>query len=456
MFNRLFLLIISWLLAFPSFTVTKENIPYYNTAKELNEALTKYQYSGSYFSAGLLYVEKEKHHKRYLGFVDSKGELVIPCIYSTYVDYGYDENPGFMVYEFNETGFNIVSNSKRDKQKFGCIDTLGKLIIPFKYDRIDYESSENCFYAYKHLYNTDSTSTYRKFTYTRDGRLLQGNSIYEEKILKIYCTNKDSIICSYQPIDSSNFERCFSGPYCFVPYKEGFIMIDSTGRHLNETLFSSCLVYGDEKSVDPVPERQDLIAVSVRSDTGKEFWGVINKYGNMLIPCVYDSLRDFQTGYYIVSSQSRNYVVDSLNNVLCNFPDSIDFSCLSMVKIPHRNAYLVVYCTKVWMFDENHHLSELQYLDGLDISPFHNGYANIVKTELEETLPAPPPRPGEVSVLPIKEEKYSWGYIDENLKIVVSCIFADASPVAKNGLAKVSDGESEFFIDIHEVGKVCQ
>lgn len=470
MFKRLFLLTISLFLVSSSFAVKKEFLPYYNTAKQLNKALKKYYSYGSTFGAGLLDVEKSTHKEVRRGFVDRNGKLVIPCVFS----------PEFLMEtglsnEFDDLGFCFVHDPKGGNPEdvlvgVGCIDTLGRMFIPYKYDYITYDSLTNRFYAFICLKDT-CIRQYHEFIYSRNGQELSNKLVNESDLLSYSCNDStygyklcDSIVCPCQFVDTTTYDTTYGfsswsfypGPYCFTSHKGKYLMIDSTGHHLNETLFSSIVVYNYlEECLGPIPEHQDQIAVSVESNSGKELWGVINKDGRMLIPCVYDSLRDSQTGYYFVSSQGHNSLVDSLNNVLCSLPDSLDFHFLDMVAIPNSKAYLLVSSEKIWVFDENHLLSELPYLNGLGISPFSNGYAMIVKTDFED-FPAPPPPPGEETSLPtmFKREKNSWGYMDANLNIVVPCIFEDVYPVAKNGLAEVCDGENFFFIDIRKASQI--
>ena len=74
-------------------------------------------YDGSFsFSEGLAVVEMNGKD----GFIDKKGNLIIPCIYEG-------------AFSFSEGFASVKLNGK-----YGFIDRTGKVIIPFKYDGVIY------------------------------------------------------------------------------------------------------------------------------------------------------------------------------------------------------------------------------------------------------------------------------------------------------------------------------
>jgi hypothetical protein len=81
------------------------------------------------FSDGLAIYENDEGK---YGYVDEKGNLVIPCVY-----YAVEWNFGY----FKEGYAGVY---KQDMGKFGVIDKSGKTVLPFKYDGIEYSEGLFC------------------------------------------------------------------------------------------------------------------------------------------------------------------------------------------------------------------------------------------------------------------------------------------------------------------------
>ena len=88
----------------------------------------RYDYVGN-FSEGLAYISKGEK----IGFINKKGEEVIPCRYDYYDD--HENNPGYLC---GEIGFNNglarIRKGDWENGKYGFINTKGEEVIPFIYD----------------------------------------------------------------------------------------------------------------------------------------------------------------------------------------------------------------------------------------------------------------------------------------------------------------------------------
>ena len=213
------------------------------------------KFSGSDFSDGLAGVWKDEKY----GYIDKKGNLVIPMQYK----YEYDEyEGGYGAYSFNEGLALLLRNGK-----WGYIDKKGNEVVSCKYE-IAYDFSDGL----AAVYNGSGWGYIDK----------NGNEV---------------IPCSF------NYAGYFS---------EGYAIVEKDGNHFfinkkGEKVFS----YSFKES--QYARFSDGLA-AIKKDTTGLFVGYIDKNGNEIIPCIYNSYNDFSEGLAVVEKDGIWGFVDKKGN----------------------------------------------------------------------------------------------------------------------------------------------
>lgn len=208
---------------------------------------------------GLARVKDRKTQK--YGFINKKGELVIPCLYD-------------IAYRFSE-GICVVGLI-RDKIEYtyGCINTKGDIIIPIRYDdfpRAGWPYFENGYIAAK----KDGHGTLLGV----DGKPLSGFSWEYDDVSRIY----EGFV---------RFEK--DGKFGFLNAK-GDIVIPAIYD------FADIFVDG-------------IACVSVDDKYGKYKYGGINTDGILVIPCIYDNIFSFENGIALVKKDGQVGLIDKYGN----------------------------------------------------------------------------------------------------------------------------------------------
>ncbi len=201
-------------------------------------------------SKGLVRVQ-DRFTGRY-GFINIKGELIIPCIYN-------------VADNFSSDGLCTVLLGS----KFGCINTKGEIVIPFIYDSLS--KFENGYI----IAGKDGRETLLGI----DGKPLSGFSWEYDEVRRIY---------------------------------EGFARFEKDGKYGFLTATGEVAV---PAKYDYAYDFSNGIAcIEITNEEGKRKYGGINTDGILVIPSIYDSFFEFYNGIALVEKDNQIGLIDVYGN----------------------------------------------------------------------------------------------------------------------------------------------
>ena len=202
-----------------------------------------------YFYRGLARVEKTGK----FGFINRKGEVVVPCKYSRAEDFYWHRLS------------NVGSNGKS-----GYIDTTGAEVIPLKFD---YSESFREGLAYVAINYVDGEGNYRTGKYG-----------FIDETGKLVIENKFKI--------AGDFSEGLA--WAYIESKCGFI--DKTGKEIIPFTWESAEKF-----------QEGLAPVMVN---GK--WGFIDKKGKLVIPCSFEKINSgFSAGKAYVKQNDSSFFINT-------------------------------------------------------------------------------------------------------------------------------------------------
>ena len=214
------------------------------------------KYYGTSFHDGLAAVGN--NDGKY-GFIDKKGELVIPM--------SFDVDEGGVTSEFHE-GYAVVCKN----EKYGYIDKSGKEVIPCNYDAA--------------------------FNFSEGMALV----IKEGKFGFIDAKGKEVIPCEY------SYANHFSEGIAVVQKGDKYQFIDKTGK----------VVLDNSYCVIPSKFQEDFSVVGKEGEKNEYYtqyvYGIIDKNGKEIIPCIYNTCNLFSEGLAVVKKDDIYGFVDKKGN----------------------------------------------------------------------------------------------------------------------------------------------
>jgi hypothetical protein len=214
------------------------------------------KYYGTSFHDGLAAVGN--NDGKY-GFIDKKGELVIPM--------SFDVDEGGVTSEFHE-GYAVVCKN----EKYGYIDKSGKEVIPCNYDAA--------------------------FNFSEGMALV----IKEGKFGFIDAKGKEVIPCEY------SYANHFSEGIAVVQKGDKYQFIDKTGKVVLDNSYCG------------IPSKfQEGFSVVGKEGEKNEYYtqyvyGIIDKNGKEIIPCIYNTCNLFSEGLAVVKKDDIYGFVDKKGN----------------------------------------------------------------------------------------------------------------------------------------------
>lgn len=213
------------------------------------------KYYGTSFHDGLAAVGN--NDGKY-GFIDKKGELVIPM--------SFDVDEGGVTSEFHE-GYAVVCKN----EKYGYIDKSGKEVIPCNYDAA--------------------------FNFSEGMALV----IKEGKFGFIDAKGKEVIPCEY------SYANHFSEGIAVVQKGDKYQFIDKTGKVVLDNSYSG------------ISNFQEGFSVVYKEGEKNEYFtqyvhGFIDKNGKEVIPCIYNTCNLFSEGLAVVEKDGIYGFVDKKGN----------------------------------------------------------------------------------------------------------------------------------------------
>ena len=197
----------------------------------------------------------------YYGFINTLGEEVIPCRYTEVGDFS--------------NGMVVISNGL---DKYGYINRKGEAIIPCKYERAgDFSEGIACVSTGNYINDFEA---YLDFIDT-EGNVIEALS--GKYTWPIFCD------CYGNPTSLPQFEN----GVCQVlnPTDDEFdwpdILIDTKGQPCEQP-----------ESTHETKEEPDIIAFAdgTKDPVGHATWGLKDKAGNVVLPCVFSYIENFSEG----------------------------------------------------------------------------------------------------------------------------------------------------------------
>jgi len=259
------------------------------------------------FHEGLAAIERDEKW----GYINKQGKEVIPCIYEE-------------VREFNKG----IARVKKD-DKWGYIDKQGKEVVPFEYsfhtigpamadDIIDCDSV-----VLYHAYKDNKEGCFNEqgqvvipFVYDNIQDIYDDNLIEVMKDKKkglVDITGKEVLPCIYDKITllGDNFIKVAKDGE-FTGYNDGVLnvisytnskwgLVDRSGKELIPCVHDNILLIGDD--LIKVANGGDFIGDEF--DMGNNKWGLINLEGKEIIPCVYEEIGSFNEGLLNVKKDDK-------------------------------------------------------------------------------------------------------------------------------------------------------
>ncbi|HMX00902.1 MAG TPA: WG repeat-containing protein [Cyclobacteriaceae bacterium] len=335
------------------------------------------------FSNGLACVRDKKYK---FGFINQDGELVVPLIYDNVNSF----SDGLAMVELNE--------------KRGFIDTEGNVVIgiDIKYARTNYNQNwyKNSYFFREGLCLVE-TGQWKELELLIDGK--SKVSGYHTNCSIGFINKNEEIIIPFRP---------FPGDYLhsFTSFSEGLHGIGrKTGKKVKHKIY-------DE-------------------ETDKYLWGFIDKMGNEVIPCEFESVGSFSEGLAVVQKNEKFGFINRRGVLIipCIYENAMPFSeghAAVQKKVSDKTA--------MW-----------GYIDkkGKTIIPFINsGY--LLGSDDEQIPYCPPMKEGFIQ---IQKDEFK-GFINRNNETVIKPKYYYASFEFENGLAYVNSNQDwyrkpGFYID---------
>ncbi len=343
---------------------------------------TEFEYIDT-FSDRLAYV-RDKRYK--FGFINQDGELIVPLIYDN-------------VNSFSEGLAMVELSGKR-----GFIDTEGNVVIgiDIKYARTSYNRNwhKNSYYFREGLCLVE-TGQWKEMELLIDGKSKESG--YHLNCSIGFINKSEEIIIPFSP---------FPGDYLhsFTSFSEG---LHGIGRKTGKKV--KCKIYDEE--------------------TDEYLWGFIDKMGNEVIPCEFESVGSFIEGLAVVQKNEKFGFINRRGVLVipCIYENAMPFSeghAAVQKKVSDRTA--------MW-----------GYIDkkGKTIIPFINsGY--LLESDDERIPYCPPMKEGLIQI----QKNELKGFISKNNETIIKPKYYNASFEFENGLAYVNLNQDwyrkpGFYID---------
>jgi len=265
------------------------------------------------------------------GVINTKGEIIIPLtkyfmyyeekfkIFTLFDDkstkYIYDDDGNeISPEECNEVEYLYGTNRLRvslASGKTGIIDTKGKIIVPFEFDKIYYRKDDSCYYTSKEdrqgVYGFDGKELLKPVYYSVK---YAGNVDYfflskeENGLWALYDVSKN------KPVTGFEYKDCLSSyfdPDIFMVSKDsGWGYVDANGNEITDFTCGRDDVY---------PFVNGLATVKKYGKTG-----FIDMKGNVVVPFEYRSTGYFTKGGLCSGSRNGKFgIIDKDNNIVLPF-----------------------------------------------------------------------------------------------------------------------------------------
>lgn len=381
------------------------------------------------------------------GYINLKGDLVIPQIYDIYSGDFHD---------------GLAKTQLKDKIAY--INKSGKIAFPSEYSyssESDFKNgvalvSKNC----KRYDDYGVCETY--LIDTKGQNLLPKDCVIERSFpeenyhvirnlkiqLKGVINNKGNIIVPLDYSDVGNYE----GPFDWISVskynKDDYEMsgfYDRAGKKMTEPIYSICGTYTDELN----PKSETYICIENQNSEGR---GVLNKNGKAILPPIYENV-ELSDGIFVVSKLDGKATIGGAYNLSCGYLNE-DGSILIPLKFVGCSPFSQGFATVTDNLGTKIINKKGEIVKDLannfeSVSQFSHGYANVGKNEKQGIINIR----GEITVPLIYDYIYhyndviqvkngdQYGIINASGKIIVPIIYEDTTLSSCNGKVYGKNGD---------------
>lgn len=233
------------------------------------------------FSEGLSAVFKDG----LMGFMNANGDIVIPCIYE-----------GLANTKFSEGLASVCVN-----EKWGCINSKGEIVIPFEYENFlefhdglarinDYDNNNESRFIDK-----EGKIVLRTRESIRDFH--EGLAIIERNGLYGYVNKKMELVLPCQYEEATDFNEGLAAVRLSNSNDWGYI--DKEGNQVLPSIYGDCEEdeYGYAIPSGMFSEGLAHVCIQRKWDDYRKNQGFIDRNGNTIIPMRFDAASDFSEGF---------------------------------------------------------------------------------------------------------------------------------------------------------------
>ena len=402
-------------------------------SKKIKEIFGLYPNVGYFSNERILYCQEELIgvKKNKWGFANKNANTVIPFVYND-------------ICKFSEGLAWVKLNGK-----WGCVDKNNKTVIPFVYESggLFSEGVSNAKLNGKWGYINQLGITTVPFVYEYAMPFLNG-------FAKAYMRGKCGLIDKYNKIvipfdfeDVSSYSEGLAGVK--LQTKWGYIdtkfnkVIPCIYKHISEfkkgiacvykELFKREYINGTGASVFSLYGSiiDDVIHIGYSRFIQNEKYGIINSKGEIIIPCIYDDLKNSTTELFCARKGHKWGIVDFMKGIEalpCEYEDIRGVS-EGIIFVKQRNLWHAISINNDKIFS----------ISCDDIKSYAEGFARIKRNG-------------------------KWGFIDKAGNEIIECKYQKAYDF-HNGYARITldknskgiinqSGEEYYFInDIYNIGK---
>jgi len=293
--------------------------------------------------ARVVLMERDDTVKEKYGLIDTLGKLIVPCIYEDIAP--FDRGTTIVKkegkYELIDYVGNTLTHRSYDEikkfnkifpvavvslnEKYGCINLLGKEIIPCKYSGVtNFERDSMVIVTQMEGYKK------REAFYKYDGTAITTFK-YEDTspFFGEYTIVRDTT-GRYGFIDTSGKEKMLPEGYDIM------LLSDGMANLYKKNKFGYISDQGEIaflKNYRPVEARQYASGLVGYTDGEKgEKWGFYDKKGKLVIPFIYDNITDFEGDFCVVVKGRECGLINKKNEVIIPFEfDNIDYISDSLI-----------------------------------------------------------------------------------------------------------------------------
>lgn len=276
-----------------------------------------------------------------------------------FMQHGRQKNKDYNIEKITDYKYFVSKNS--ENQKFGVIDTSGKVIVPEEYTDVIIPNPSKAVFICNNETNTIALNETAEKIYTEYNNIetlrlknVSSDLIYEKSVLKYEKDGKFGLI----NIEGKQLTQAIYEEIDTLQYKEGELLVKQEGKYGVINLNGYIIIEPkyDEINADTFYEeetqyRYDGYIVSNKTDTGYRY-GYLSYTGEQYLDTIYNDLKRVteigtkDEAYLLVAENGRYGIIKNNKQLIENTYQSISFENSNRVFIAQKGK-------KYGAFDEN-------------------------------------------------------------------------------------------------------